>query len=62
MKLVLLELPGGRYRFVFVYHHLLMDGWSEGILFDELESGVHWNGFEDSLQLCDQRAIQVWIV
>jgi amino acid adenylation domain-containing protein len=37
MKLTLLELPGGRYRFVFIYHHLLMDGWSEGILFDELE-------------------------
>ena len=38
MRMGLIALPGGRYHFVFIYSHLLMDGWSEGILFDELES------------------------
>jgi amino acid adenylation domain-containing protein len=37
MHLALIKLPEDRHQFIFIYHHLLMDGWSEGILFDELE-------------------------
>jgi len=43
MRMALIALPDARYYFVFIYNHLLMDGWSEGVLFDELES--FYDGF-----------------
>lgn len=36
MRLALIRLSAGRHQFVWIYHHLLMDAWSEMILNDEL--------------------------
>lgn len=36
MRIALMTLPGGRYQYIWIYHHLVMDGWSEAILADEL--------------------------
>ncbi|MEV4258877.1 condensation domain-containing protein, partial [Spirillospora sp. NPDC049652] len=36
LRLLLLKLPGGAYRLVVTMHHIVMDGWSQPILFDEV--------------------------
>jgi len=36
MRLALLQLAEDRYQFVWTYHHLLLDGWSLPILFEEI--------------------------
>ncbi|HEY6323921.1 MAG TPA: amino acid adenylation domain-containing protein [Thermoanaerobaculia bacterium] len=35
-RLCLMVLGGGRYRFLWSYHHLVLDGWSVGLVLDEL--------------------------
>lgn len=41
MHVALARLPDGRHEFIWIYHHLLMDGWSESILFNELKTYYH---------------------
>lgn len=36
MRIAVIRLAGCRYQFVWTYHHLLMDGWSEFLVFKEL--------------------------
>ncbi len=36
MRCALFALPGGAHRFVWTYHHILMDGWCNGLLIVEL--------------------------
>src|SRR5213075_1669010 len=36
MRLSLIRLADDKYRLVWTWHHILMDGWSEGLLIKEL--------------------------
>lgn len=36
IRFALFPLEGGRYRFVWTFHHLLMDGWGNGVLIREV--------------------------
>jgi hypothetical protein len=76
MRLALIRLNPGRHQFVWIYHHLLMDAWSEMILSDELftcyealRRGQAWDrpaaapyrAYVDWLQRQDQsRAEKFW--
>lgn len=51
MRLTLVRLGEEEYQFICMYHHLLLDGWSEAILFTELSAAyaAHGSGREASL-------------
>jgi len=38
MRLVLIRLAGERYRFIWSFHHILLDGWSAGLLWKEISA------------------------
>lgn len=45
LRLVILKLPGNTWRLLLTFHHLVIDGWSLMILFDEINQAYK--------QLCD---------
>src|SRR5690349_1732364 len=54
LRLALIRLAEGRHRFVWSYHHLLLDGWSAGIVLGEMARlyGALRRGEEPALPPC----------
>lgn len=49
LRVVLAELPDGRFRLVLTVHHVLMDGWSLALFFGELLAVYNADGSADGL-------------
>lgn len=52
MRVTLLQLADHKYKFVWTFHHILMDGWCRPVIFKELASfyKAHWQGVEAQME------------
>jgi amino acid adenylation domain-containing protein len=55
MRLILVQLDSGRYQLIWSYHHIIIDGWSVGLVIDEVFS--IYNAMQENLEANLQHAV-----